>query len=167
MKRQDAAHEVGARVREIRRATGISQMDLAELATMHFSNIGKIERGQANPSLSTLARIATALDTTVAELTSGVTAVHVPARDRQVTVRDLLRAREEQLARDAEPGDAEPTPAPTADAPPDPAPGDGDINADAEPPPADHAPASAPDPPQGHPPRASGAPVPPPEAEPR
>lgn len=98
MKSQPAAIEVGARIREVRHVAGISQMDLAELATMHFSNIGKIERGQANPSLTTLARIATALDTTVAELTRGVTAQHVPKRERLVTVRDLLRAREAQEA---------------------------------------------------------------------
>ncbi|MBK0418595.1 helix-turn-helix transcriptional regulator [Leucobacter sp. CSA1] len=87
------ARAVGARVREIRLALGISQNDLAELALLHSSNLGKIERGEANPNLDTLTRIATALNTTVSDLTRYVTAEHVAPRERRVTAADLIRAR--------------------------------------------------------------------------
>lgn len=59
---------------------------------MHVSNLGKIERGQANPNLATLTRIATALDTTLADLVRAVRPEHVPERDRRITARDLLHA---------------------------------------------------------------------------
>lgn len=91
------ARAVGKRMKEIRNALNISQLDLAELSHVHPSNMGKIERGQANPSLDTLTRIATALDTTVADLVRYVTPEHVAPRERRVTAADLIRAREAQL----------------------------------------------------------------------
>ena len=92
----DVSRVVGARIREIRNDVGISQVDLAALATLHVANLGKIERGLCNPSLATLARIATALDTTTADLVKDVTPEHVPEPDRQVTAAELLAARAEQ-----------------------------------------------------------------------
>lgn len=93
------ARAVGKRVREVRLALGLSQLDLADLAHVHPSNIGKIERGQANPSLDTLTRIATALDTTVADVVRYVTPDHVGPRERRVSAADLIAARAEQLRR--------------------------------------------------------------------
>lgn len=89
----DVSRVVGERIRAIRNDAGISQVDLATLATLHVANLGKIERGITNPSLATLARIATALDTTTAELVQDVKPEHVPEPDRQVTAADLLAAR--------------------------------------------------------------------------
>lgn len=86
-------------MREIRTELGISQVDLAEMALVHVANLGKIERGLSNPSLATLARIARALDTSVAELVKNVRAEHVPEPDRQITAADLIRARAEQTTR--------------------------------------------------------------------
>lgn len=91
------ARAAGQRVREIREALNLSQTDLAELSHVDPSNVGKIERGQANPKLDTLTRIATALDTTVSDLVRYVSAEHVAPRERRVTAIDLIRAREEQL----------------------------------------------------------------------
>lgn len=87
------ARAVGARVRELRSALGISQQDLADLAMLHASNLGKLERGEANPNLDTLTRVATALETNVSDLTRYVSADHVSPIDRRVTVSDLIRAR--------------------------------------------------------------------------
>ena len=97
------ARALGKRLREIREALNISQHDLSELAHVDPSNIGKIERGQANPKLDTVTRIATALDTSVSDLTRYVTAEHVAPIERRITAADLIRAREEQLReRDAQ-----------------------------------------------------------------
>ncbi len=63
----------GKRVRELRTAAGITQRDLADLTGIDPSTVGKIERGTANPNLSTIGRIAFALGVTVADLCSYIT----------------------------------------------------------------------------------------------
>lgn len=59
----EAARIVGEHIRDIRHRFALSQEDVANLSEMHVTNYGKIERGMANPSLTTIVRIATALDT--------------------------------------------------------------------------------------------------------
>jgi transcriptional regulator with XRE-family HTH domain len=46
----------------------ISQEELAELIDCHVNHIGRIERGQADPSLSMMVRIANALSIPLKEL---------------------------------------------------------------------------------------------------
>jgi len=60
--RSRAAELFGQRVREARIALGMSQEDIANLADMHVTNYGRVERGEANSELHTIVRIATALD---------------------------------------------------------------------------------------------------------
>jgi transcriptional regulator with XRE-family HTH domain len=84
----------GARIRDERRRFAINQMELAELAGLHFTNLGKIERGQANPSLHTILCIAAALNLNPAVLLDGLSADMLPTRPHKVTVADLIRARE-------------------------------------------------------------------------
>ena len=50
------------RLKKGRKAKGISQQALAELAQVHYTNVGKYERGEANPSAAVLNRIAQALE---------------------------------------------------------------------------------------------------------
>ena len=54
--------QVAASVSEARAKAGISQKELAELTGIDQSDISKIERGKANPSIATLGRIAAALE---------------------------------------------------------------------------------------------------------
>ena len=84
---------LGIRIRDERQRFAISQMELAHLAGIHFTSFGKIERGQANPSLDTILRIASALNLNPAVLVDGLTADMLPDRAHTVTVRDLIRAR--------------------------------------------------------------------------
>ncbi len=58
----------GAQLREARRRQRISQDELARRSGLHRTFIGGIERGQRNPSLTNIARLASALDVPVAEL---------------------------------------------------------------------------------------------------
>ena len=51
----------GEAVLEARAKAGLSQKELSQLTGIDQSDISKIERGVANPSVSTLSRIATAL----------------------------------------------------------------------------------------------------------
>jgi len=50
------------RIKEGRRNKNLSQQKLAEIANVHYTNIGKYERGEAIPSSSVLNRIAQALE---------------------------------------------------------------------------------------------------------
>ena len=59
---------LGNAIREIRLAKGISQEKLALLAEIDRSYVGRVERGDNNAAILTLARLADALDLTVAKL---------------------------------------------------------------------------------------------------
>jgi transcriptional regulator with XRE-family HTH domain len=52
----------GQAVRKFRTAKGISQEILADNAHIHRTYIGGIERGERNPTLTTIFRLAVALD---------------------------------------------------------------------------------------------------------
>ena len=58
----------GAAVRKLRQAIGISQEQLAEKTGIHRTYIGGIERGERNPTLLMIHRIAEALEVTPASL---------------------------------------------------------------------------------------------------
>lgn len=60
--------QFGDRVRELRLKKGVSQEALADLAGLHRTYLGGIERGERNPSLVNIGRIAEALDVPVAQL---------------------------------------------------------------------------------------------------
>lgn len=58
----------GMHVRKLRRARGYSQEGFAALANMDRGAYGKLERGEINVGLISMARIAVALDLTLSEL---------------------------------------------------------------------------------------------------
>ncbi len=60
--------EFGGRVRALRRAEGLSQQGLAERAGVNWKYVGAIERGERNPSLDVIARLARGLGTTLDQL---------------------------------------------------------------------------------------------------
>ncbi|MNO77617.1 HTH-type transcriptional regulator SinR [compost metagenome] len=59
---------VGKRIREYRKQKNWTQEQLAEAASLHYSYIGGVERGDRNISLETLEKIATALGIPAGEL---------------------------------------------------------------------------------------------------
>ena len=60
----------GERVRELRRAKGLSQEELAFKANVHRTYLGSIERGERNPSLKNINAIARALGVSLSEFFS-------------------------------------------------------------------------------------------------
>lgn len=58
----------GERMQSVRKAKGITQEDLATKLSMHRTYIGLIERGERNPTIRTLYKIAKALDVSSSEL---------------------------------------------------------------------------------------------------
>jgi len=59
------AYELGRQVRKMREAHGLSQRELAERMQTTQSVIARLEAGGSKPSISTLERVAAALDTSV------------------------------------------------------------------------------------------------------
>lgn len=80
---------VGKRIRELRLARGITQEGLGERARIHTKYVGSIERGEVNLTVSTVERIAKALDVPVVDLFQGVETAPRTDRDR---VRKLVEA---------------------------------------------------------------------------
>jgi DNA-binding XRE family transcriptional regulator len=68
MSRDKTAHAVGAKIRKLREAKGVTQEELAAAAGMMRSNISRIEAAKHRPTLETLERIAKALNASVADL---------------------------------------------------------------------------------------------------
>ena len=61
----------GAKLRQLRQASGLSQEELAARCELDRTYIGGIERGERNPSLKNIYLIAAALDVAVSDLFSG------------------------------------------------------------------------------------------------
>jgi transcriptional regulator with XRE-family HTH domain len=59
---------VGRAVRDLRASRGMSQEELAFVTGMHRSYVGGVERGERNPSLIALSRVASALGVRTWEL---------------------------------------------------------------------------------------------------
>jgi DNA-binding XRE family transcriptional regulator len=60
--------QFGLSIKEKRRSLGITQLKLAELADSSIQHIGNLERGEANPSILMVYKIAEALNVNVKEL---------------------------------------------------------------------------------------------------
>jgi transcriptional regulator with XRE-family HTH domain len=66
------AREFGGRVRAYRETAGVSQERLGELAGLHRTYIGHLERGEVNPTLYNVLLVARALRVDPAELVRGM-----------------------------------------------------------------------------------------------
>lgn len=64
--------KLGKNIKHLRLAKGISQEKLAELANLHRTYIGGVERGERNISLLNLTRLAQALEVSVTDLVEGI-----------------------------------------------------------------------------------------------
>ncbi len=68
MSRHPDLVKFGERVRQLRQSQGVSQEKLAELAELHRTYIGGIERGERNVALLNILKIAKALNSSPGEL---------------------------------------------------------------------------------------------------
>jgi len=60
--------QLGAAIRSARKERGLSQEALADASGIDRSHMGKIERGERNVSVLNVARVAEALNSTIASL---------------------------------------------------------------------------------------------------
>lgn len=64
----DINQRFGRAVRRRRRELDLSQEELAERAELHRTYVSSIERGERNPSLENIEKLAKALDTSITRL---------------------------------------------------------------------------------------------------
>lgn len=64
-------NELSGRLKALRKKRGISQADLAEKTSVHFTQISRYERGESKPNAEAITKLAKALDTTVDYLMNG------------------------------------------------------------------------------------------------
>lgn len=60
--------DLGKRIRRLRNKSDLSQEKLAEKAGIHRTYMGKIERGESNPPIHTVSKIAKALKVSLSDL---------------------------------------------------------------------------------------------------
>ncbi|MEK5409155.1 helix-turn-helix transcriptional regulator [Paenibacillus sp. FSL W8-0439] len=60
--------QIGTRIRAIRNAKGLTQQQLADIASLDYRYIGALERGERNFSIDTLEKVLTALNVSISEL---------------------------------------------------------------------------------------------------
>jgi transcriptional regulator with XRE-family HTH domain len=87
----DAARIFGERVRDQRRRLAISQETLAELSGLHWTALGKVERGVRNLSLHNIVRIAAGLDIDPAELVRGLTPAMLGGEQKKISKAELIQ----------------------------------------------------------------------------
>ena len=68
MKKSEINIRIGNRIREIRQSKGLSQEQLAEIAEVHRTYIGMIERAEKNITLVSLEKIVKALGLEIKDL---------------------------------------------------------------------------------------------------
>lgn len=67
------SHErFGRNLKQARKRRGWTQEDLGHAAGLHSTEIGRLERGDREPRLSTIVKLARALKITAADLLDGV-----------------------------------------------------------------------------------------------
>ena len=97
----DAAVVLGDRVREQRLKLGLTLEHLASLSQMHWTSVGKIERGQVHPSVESLVRLATALNADPGVFVTGLTAAMYGKRVHGLTAAEFIRQRDAENLDDA------------------------------------------------------------------
>jgi transcriptional regulator with XRE-family HTH domain len=64
----DSPKLLGQRIRSLRQACGLTQQQLGERADLNYKYLGAVERGEGNPSLLVLERVADALEVELLDL---------------------------------------------------------------------------------------------------
>lgn len=68
MENDQTAELLGQRIRGLRKAKGLTQEDLGAKCGVNYKYVGAIERGEENPSLSTLEKMAKGLGVEIYDL---------------------------------------------------------------------------------------------------
>lgn len=75
----DVRVQFGLALQRLRRDRDLSQEDISGVTEIDRAYVGRLERGEANPTLLMLARLASALDVSLSELLRTVNITALPA----------------------------------------------------------------------------------------
>jgi transcriptional regulator with XRE-family HTH domain len=88
-----ATEELGRRIRDWRIGQGLTQEELAGGSGVDATTIGKIERGERNPNVHNLIRIAVALGVDPGEFLRGMRADMVPPAELRPTPAERFQSK--------------------------------------------------------------------------
>jgi transcriptional regulator with XRE-family HTH domain len=95
-----SAMNIGKNIKKIREQKGLMQKEVASAAAIHTSNYSKIEKGEREPSIEALDKIATLFDMTVDEI------IHFEGRvPQEVRIKDKTASERLQLIEQLEEDD--------------------------------------------------------------
>lgn len=97
----DICARFGTALREWRVRKRLTQERLAERSGLSYKFIGEIERGQGNPTLTTMERLARALDVPLTTLVDSQNRVRSTDQDYRISKRELQAVREAVSSIDA------------------------------------------------------------------
>jgi transcriptional regulator with XRE-family HTH domain len=89
--------ELGQRIRAMRRKKGMTQEDMADRCGLHWTYIGGLERGERNPTLTTMQKIALGLNIPLRDMLdrNPSTTVATPREKKEGKLLKLLRRKDE------------------------------------------------------------------------
>jgi transcriptional regulator with XRE-family HTH domain len=83
-KHREIQRKFGERVRRLRKEQGFSQEGFADACGLHRTYMGSVERGETNPTLSSLATIATTLKISISRLVEGIDQASTRSGERAI-----------------------------------------------------------------------------------
>ena len=86
------ANQFGGRLREMREAAGLTQVQLAQKAGLHPQGLIKLERGERKPAWETVIALATALDVSCDAFRQTPASILPPRRGRPPKPADPVAA---------------------------------------------------------------------------
>jgi transcriptional regulator with XRE-family HTH domain len=92
----DVARHFGDNLRRVRRREGLSQEELARRASLHRTEIGKLENTERVPRIDTLVQLAGAMAVPPGELLDGIDWVPGPEPEGTFTFTSVPKARRQR-----------------------------------------------------------------------
>ena len=87
---------VGKRIRKARKAKHLTMEQLAELCGLHPAYVGQLERGEKNASLSTIEKVACALNLSLTDLLANSDAITGTTKNIPADCRNIICTRPPQ-----------------------------------------------------------------------
>ena len=87
----NAKKELGLRIRSLRKRQGLTQEEMADKCDLHWTYIDGLERGERNPTLTTMQKVAEGLGVGLTELLSAKAFQEGPVVDQDTNEGKLMR----------------------------------------------------------------------------
>ncbi|MEJ9151578.1 MULTISPECIES: helix-turn-helix transcriptional regulator [Bacillus] len=78
---------IGERIRTFRKEKGLSQEELADIANLHATYIGQLERGEKNATLESIEKVARALEISLEDL---FRSIHPNPNSQEYTLSQII-----------------------------------------------------------------------------